>query len=77
VQRNEPKKGQPLHIGPLKKDSPHFSKINGRCETRPPMASSDSRSLRLPLALFPLIFSKFGKVIMGIPLSCLKLGRFS
>ena len=57
---------QPDHIGPPEADCPHFEKIDGRCETRPPTASSNSRSLRLPLAMFPSIFEKFGKVMMGI-----------
>jgi len=36
------KKGQPDHIGPPVVDSPHFSKIDGRCETRLLSADSDS-----------------------------------
>ena len=54
VQRKEPaakrrRKGSPITLVPQKRDSPHFSKIDGRCETRPLAADSNSRSLRLPL----------------------------
>jgi hypothetical protein len=56
AQRNEPKKGLPYHIGLSLADFPQFSKIDGRCGTR---------FAQTVLALFPSIFSKFGKVMMG------------
>jgi hypothetical protein len=49
-------KMQPDHIGPPTADVPHFKKIDGRCETR---------CAQTVLALFPAIFSKLGKVMMG------------
>jgi hypothetical protein len=45
AQRNEPKKGQPYHIGLSTSDSPRFSKITGRCgnslRSNSPRADSD------------------------------------
>jgi hypothetical protein len=67
TKKTNQKKGQPHHIGPKNWDSPLFSKIDGRCETRFAQTVGVYAIiwLRLPLALFPSIFSKLGKVMMG------------
>jgi hypothetical protein len=55
------KKGQPYHIGLPSADFPHFSK--NRRALRKLVRFQQTQTV---LALFPPIFSKFDKVMMGL-----------